>query len=125
MSKAKEEINCLLERIYKKMNLSCREELKEIGRIMSERRKSLDYSVWQVGMEVDAAFDDVEKVEQAVSLGGEKFDYMQFRRFLLCFFALDELYTVYENNPNLLEFEKLCKLIYKKYDQERGTKGKS
>ena len=76
-------------------------------------------------MEVDAAFDDVEKVEQAVSLGGEKFDYMQFRRFLLCFFALDELYTVYENNPNLLEFEKLCKLIYKKYDQERGTKGKS
>ena len=125
MSKAKEEINCLLERIYKKMNLSCREELKEIGRIMSERRKSLDYSVWQVGMEVDAAFDDVEKVEQAVSLGGEKFDYMQFRRFLLCFFALDELYTVYENNPNLLEFEKLCKLIYKKYDQEQSTKGKS
>ncbi len=115
MSAEKEEINKLLEQVYQEIGRSCRHKFKDIGKVMRKRRKAIDFSVWQIGLKTESAFQDIELIENGSCFDEADFDYQHFYRLLENIILLNEVYAFYEENPDVLEMDRLCKQKQEQY----------
>ncbi len=111
MSAEQDEVDDFLKHIYLQVGRSCRSEFENIGRMMRCRREALDFSVWQVGMKIEIPFQDIELIEGGDFFDREDFDSPHFYRLLENILQLNEAYAYYEENPDVLKLDRLCKQL--------------
>ncbi len=120
MSAEKEEINKLLEQVYHEIARSCRREFKNIGKVMRQRRKAMDFSIWQIGLKTESAFQDIELIEGGGCFDKAEFDFLHFFRLLDNIILLNDIYAFYEDNPSLLELDRVFKQQQEIYQREHA-----
>lgn len=120
MSAEKEEIDKLLEQVYHEIVRSCRREFESIGKVMQQRRKAIDFSVWQIGLKAESAFQDIELIENGGGFDEAGFDFQHFFRLLDNIILLNDLYAFYEENPEILELDRTVKQQQEIYRREHA-----
>lgn len=119
MSAEQNQVNECLKRVYQEIGRSCRSEFENIGKMMRQRREAIDFSVWQIGMKIESPFQDIELIENGDFFDQKDFDSLHFYQLLENIIQLNEAYAFYEENPDVLELDRLCKKLHEEYQRSR------